>query len=88
MIQANRTLPKGELRWRMQSLKTGWGVEAENTPAGKKELHKMRRRQKEQFKYCRIYRVRQLLPENTKLMAPFQLTQKKFGQMWFNGVFG
>lgn len=67
-----------QYRWRMQSLKTGWGMEADPTPEGKKELEKARRAKKHMFKYCRIYKVMQELPSTIRKLEPFQLTVRKF----------
>lgn len=64
-------------RWRMQSLKTGWGVEAPGTPEGKKELLKMRKKDRTKFRWCRIYLVEQLVPSVIKYYEPFRLTHKK-----------
>jgi len=67
-----------EYRWRMQSLKTGWGMEAEPTSDGKKALTRERKKQKDKFKYCRIYKVMQELPSTIAFLEPFRLTNRKF----------
>jgi len=67
-----------EIRYRMQSLKTGWGVEAPNNIEGKKSLAQLRRQEKEKFKYARIYLVQQTHPEAFRLCEPFQLTHRVF----------
>ena len=66
-----------QYRYRMQSLKTGWGIEAEPTKEGKKSLVKIRRKQKDKFKYCRIYLARQLIPSHHQYLEPFRLTSRR-----------
>jgi len=67
-----------EKRYRMQSNKTGWGIEAPYSDYGKQELHTLRRKEKEKYKYCRIYVVNQIHPEVVPLYEPFKLTFRKF----------
>jgi len=67
-----------QYRWRMQSLKSGWGMEADPSPDGKKALIKQRRAQKSKFKYCRIYKVMQELPSTIGMLEAFRLTHRKF----------
>jgi len=64
-------------RWRMQSVKTGWGVEAPGTKEGKDQLLKMRKADKQKFKWCRIYLMEQLVPSVIEYYKPFRLTQGK-----------
>jgi len=66
-----------QYRYRMQSLKTMWGVEAEPTPEGKKQLEQLRRQNPGKFKFCRIYLMKQLIPEHHKYLEPFQLVSIK-----------
>lgn len=66
-----------EYRYRMQSLKTGWGIEAEPTREGKNTLKKIRKQQKDKFKYCRIYLARQLIPSHHGHLEPFRLIYLK-----------
>ena len=66
-----------QYRYRMQSMRTGWGIEAEPTEEGKKQLMKIRKQQKDKFKFCRIYMARQLIPEHHDLLVPFRLTSLK-----------
>jgi hypothetical protein len=61
----------------MQSLKTGWGIEAEATREGKKKLERIRKKNPERFKYSRIYLVRQLIPLHHDYCEPFRLTSIK-----------
>lgn len=63
-----------KLRYRMQSLKYGWGMEAEHTPEGKKELERARKENPDKYKYSRIYRVVQLQAGDIPLLTPFKLT--------------
>lgn len=65
-----------EYRYRMQSLKTGWGIEAEPTPEGKRQLEWFRKKQRDKFKFCRIFLTRQLIPDHHKLLEPFRLTTR------------
>jgi hypothetical protein len=67
-----------ETRYRMQSLRTGWGVEALATPEGKQELLRLRKEQKDKFKWSRIYLVRQTHPEVNRVGVPFELTHRKY----------
>ena len=68
-----------EIRYRMQSLRTGWGVEAPATREGKEQLKTLRKKHKDKFKWCRVYLLQQQHPEVTKVLTPFQLTNRKFG---------
>lgn len=63
-----------EVRWRMQSLKTGWGVEAPYSVEGKEQLERMRAKYKDKFKYCRVYKMLQMTTSETEFFVPFQLT--------------
>lgn len=66
-----------EYRYRMQSLKTGWGMEGEPTEEGKRKLSRIRKQDPVRFKYCRVYLMRQLIPSHHKLYEPFRLTSIK-----------
>jgi hypothetical protein len=61
----------------MQSLRTGWGIEAEPTQEGKKQLIKIRKQMKDKFKWCRVYMARQLIPEHHDFLIPFRLTSRR-----------
>ena len=69
-----------EVRWRMQSMRLGWGVEAPFTAEGKKELVKLRKQHKDKFKYCRVYKMIQMWKSPTELYVPFQLNYDKVYQ--------
>ena len=66
-----------QYRYRMQSLNTGWGIEAEATQAGKKELIKIRAKHPDKFKYCRVYMTKQLIPFHHDCLVPFKLTSRR-----------
>lgn len=65
-----------QYRYRMQSLRTGWGIEAEPTAEGKKELTKIRRQHPDKFKFCRVFMTRQFIPSHHDLLVPFRLTTR------------
>jgi len=65
-------------RWRMQSLRTGWGMEAEPTAEGRKYLEQQRRAQKDKFKFCRLYECLQAMPDRVPLRKAFQLTHRAY----------
>lgn len=71
-----------QIRYRMQSLRTGWGVEAELTAAGKKELERIRKKNPKKFKFCRVYPVRQMMPSHEKFLEPFKLTHRKYAHLY------
>jgi len=71
-------MSRAEKRYRMQSTKTGWGVEAPFSDYGKQELRKIRRKDREKYKYCRIYVVNQMCPDAKPLYTPFKLTSRKY----------
>lgn len=73
-----------QYRYRMQSLTTGWGVEAEPTQEGKDQLVKIRKNQRSKFKFCRIFLTRQLIPSHHTCLEPFRLTTR--GQPYLGGV--
>jgi len=64
-------------RYRMQSLKTGWGMEGEPTPEGKTELEKVRKQHPAQYKFSRIYLAKQMIPFHHDVYRPFRLTSIK-----------
>lgn len=66
-----------QYRYRMQSLRTGWGIEAEPTQEGKKALIKIRAQQPEKFKFCRVYMTKQLVPYHHDCLVPFKLTSRR-----------
>lgn len=66
-----------EYRYRMQSIRTGWGVEAEGTLKGKEELLKVRRKSPEMFKFCRVFLTRQFIPSHHDYLEPFKLTSRR-----------
>ena len=68
---------KERFRWRMQSTRTGWGVEAPGDAGGKKELLKLRKKHNEKFKWCRIYLMEQMVPSVIEYYKPFRLTSGK-----------
>lgn len=67
-----------ELRYRMQSVRTGWGMESPATKDGKKQLLAARRADPEKFKWCRVYLVQQTHPTTVPLGRPFELTHRKY----------
>ena len=68
-----------ELRWRMQSLRTGWGIEAPFNEEGRKKLLKIRRTQRDKFKWCRVYAMQQMFPEIMPgYFTPFRLTHRQY----------
>jgi len=69
-----------EVRWRMQSVRTGWGVEAPYNEEGRKHLEEIRKKQKDKFKYCRVYKMLQMTTTETEFFVPFELT---FGRQRF-----
>jgi len=66
-----------EIRYRMQSLKTGWGIEGPPTPEGKKKLEQIRKDYPDMYKFCRVYLVKQLIPFHHGLYVPFRLISLK-----------
>ena len=65
-------------RYRMQSLKTGWGVEAPPTCEGVRLLERMRRKEKQKFRWCRIFLVEQIEPTVVEYYKPFLLTHRQY----------
>jgi len=62
-----------EPRYRLQSLRTGWAVEAPQTEEGTRMLKKLRKKHPDKFKYCRVRILLQMHPEEVPIGVPFEL---------------
>lgn len=65
-----------QYRYRMQSLRSGWGVEAQPTQEGKKQLEQIRKQNPDQFKFCRPFLTKQIIPSHHPFLEPFLLTTR------------
>lgn len=74
---------RAQYRYRIQSLKTGWGVEAEPSEIGKKQLVKIRKEHPDKFKFCRVYMAKQMLPFHHACLEPFRLTSRKDREVYY-----